>query len=188
MDEAAANRLIEAAGHTPGTCYGKKGFPYIQNKVRSFNQTSIKTNYLVLVDFMDTGLACPAEVVAQWLPHRRPSLLFRVVVRELESWLLADRENLASFLRVSAAKIPSDPEQLPDPKLTLVNIARFSRSKGIREALVPEAGSTARIGKLYTSEMSRFIEADWDITNARKSSESLNKCCIHLEGIANSDG
>ncbi len=185
MDEAAANCLIEAAGHTPGTCFGKKGFPKIQSKVRSFNQTSVSAFYLVLVDFMDTGLACPAEVVSQWVPYRRPNLLFRVVVRELESWLLADRENLADFLNVSFAKIPADPEKLNDPKLSLVNLARLSRSKSVREALVPEPGSaTTRVGRLYTSEMTRFIEEYWDITNARSNSESLNKCCNRLEEIA----
>jgi hypothetical protein len=184
MDEAAASRLIKSTGHTPGTCYGKKGFTYIQEKVRGFNQTSVNTNYLVLVDFMDTGLACPADVVAQWVPHRQPGLIFRVVVRELESWLFADSENLASFLRVSATKIPSDPEQLTDPKLTLVNIARSSRSKSIREALVPEAGSKARVGKLYTSEMTQFIERDWNVENACMNSKSLSKCCKLLEEIA----
>ncbi|HEU0178839.1 MAG TPA: DUF4276 family protein [Blastocatellia bacterium] len=185
MDESVANRLIKMAGHTPGTCFGKKGYAKIQAKVRGFNQTSVGANYLVLVDFMDTGLGCPAEVVSQWVPHRRPNLLFRIVVRELESWLLADKENLADFLNVSVAKISADPEQLKDPKLTLVNLARSSRSKSIREALVPDPDSvTAKEGRLYTSEMVRFIQERWDITNARDNSESLNKCCIRLEEMA----
>jgi hypothetical protein len=183
MDEAAANRLIKEAGHTPGTCYGKRGFTYIKNKVRGFNNASVSSNYLVLVDHMDTGLTCPSEVVSRWVPHRRENLLFRVVVRELESWLLADRENLASFLAINTTKIPSNPEQLNDPKLALINLARSSRSKSIREALVPETGSTAQVGKLYNSEMVRFIREDWSITNARHISESLNKCYMHLEEI-----
>jgi hypothetical protein len=185
MDEAAANTLIKMVGHTPGTCYGKKGYAYIQAKVRSFNQTAVGAIYLALVDFMDTKLACPSEVVSQWVPHRQSNLLFRIVVRELESWLLADKENLADFLNVSVAKIPTDPELLSDPKLTLVNLARSSRSKSIREALVPDPGSvTAKEGRLYTSEMVRFIRERWDITNARSNSESLNKCCNRLEEMA----
>jgi hypothetical protein len=183
LDETAANRLITATGHQPGTCYGKKGFAYIQNKVRGFNQAASSGIYLVLVDFMDTKLGCPAEVVAQWLPHRQPHLLFRLVVRELESWLLADRENLARFLKISPVKIPAHPEQLSDPKLTLVNLARASRSKSIREALVPELDSTASEGRLYNSEMNRFIEDYWDITKARQDAESLNKCCSRLENL-----
>lgn len=183
LDEAVANRLITAAGHMPGTCYGKKGFPYIQDKVRGFNQAATSGIYLVLVDFMDTKLDCPAEVIAHWVPYRQPNLLFRLVVRELESWLLADKEHLAYFLKISPSKVPANPEQLPDPKLALVNLARASRSKGIREALVPEPGSTAREGKLYNSEMNRFIEDHWDITRARKNAESLNKCCSRLEAI-----
>ena len=185
MDEAAANCLIKTAGHTPGTCFGKKGYTKIQSKVRGFNKTSIGAIYLVLVDFMDTGLGCPAEVVLQWVPYRQSNLLFRIVVRELESWLLADKENLADFLNISAAKIPADPELLKDPKLTLVNLARSSRSRSIREALVPDSGSTtAKEGRLYTSEMIRFIQQRWDIANARCNSESLDKCCSRLEEIA----
>jgi Domain of unknown function (DUF4276) len=185
MDEAAANSLIKMAGHTPGTCFGKKGYTKIQSKVESFNQTSVGAIYLVLVDFMDTGLPCPAEVVSERVPHRRPNLLFRIVVRELESWLLADKENLADFLNVSVAKIPTDPERLKDPKLTLVNLARSSRSKSIREALVPDPGSvTAKEGRLYTSEMIRLIQERWDIATARGNSESLNKCCNRLEEMA----
>jgi hypothetical protein len=185
MDEAAANCLIKTAGHTPGACYGKKGYTKIQSKVQGFNKTSIGAIHLVLVDFMDTGLDCPAEVVSQWVPYRQPTLLFRIVVRELESWLLADKENLADFLNISAAKIPTNPERLKDPKLTLVNLARSSRSKSIREALVPDPGSaTAKEGRLYTSEMVRFIQERWDIANARGNSESLNKCCIRLEEMA----
>jgi hypothetical protein len=185
MDEAAANSIIKMAGHTPGTCFGKKGYTKIQAKVRGFNQTSVGAIYLVLIDFMDTGLDCPAEVVSQWVPYRQPNLLFRIVVRELESWLLADKENLADFLNVGVTKIPTDPERLKDPKLTLVNLARSSRSRSIREALVPDPGSaTAKEGRLYTSEMIRFIQERWDIANARGNSESLNKCCIRLEEMA----
>src|SRR5262249_45959248 len=100
-------------------------------------------------------------------------------------WLLADKENLADFLNVSVTKIPTDPEGLKDPKLTLVNLARASRSRSIREALVPAPGSaTAKEGRLYTSEMIRFIQERWDIATARVNSESLNKCCNRLEEMA----
>jgi hypothetical protein len=95
---------------------------------------------------------------------------------------LMNKENLADFLNVSVAKIPTDPERLNNPKLTLVNLARSSRSKSIREALVPDPGSvTAKEGRLYTSEMIRFIQERWDIAIARGNSESLNRCCNRLE-------
>jgi hypothetical protein len=106
---------------------------------------------------MDTDFSCPPEVVGQWVPHREANMLFRIVVRELESWLLADQQNIADFLSVSVIRIPANPEALEDAKRHLVNIARRSRNARVRRSLVPESGSTARVGKLYVSEMNTFI-------------------------------
>lgn len=181
MDEAMANRILIDVGHTPGSCYGKKGFAYIRDKIGNFNQTASIINYFALVDFMDTGFSCPGEVVTTWLPYREPKMLLRVVVRELESWLLADRENMADFLQIATSKVPANPEILTDPKLILVNLARHSRKKQIREALVPEIGSTSSVGRLYTSEIIRFISLKWNITRARQNAPSLDRCWNSLK-------
>lgn len=184
MDEAMASRIVIESGHTLGTCYGRKGFSYIRDKINGFNKSAMSINYLALVDFMDTGLPCPGAVVTGWLPHRQPRMLFRVVVRELESWLLADREGMAEFLQISLTKLPLYPEILEDPKLTLVNLARTSRLKRVREALVPEPGSTAAVGRLYTSEIIQFINQRWDIASARQCAPSLERCCDRLQNFA----
>lgn len=184
LDEAVAIKIIEATGHTAGVCYGKRGSGYIARKVQSFNQTARSIYYLTLIDFMDTHLLCPAEVVARWVPHRQPKMLFRVVVRELESWLLADRNNLAIFLNVGVNRIPNNPEKVSDPKREVINLARRSRSKRIYSALVPEIGSTATVGKLYDSEMRIFINKQWDVQSARNNAQSLDKCLRALESLS----
>ena len=79
--------------------------------------------------------------------------------------------------------MPTNPESEPDPKRKLVNIARKSRSKKIRDALVPDQNSTAQVGKLYTSEMKRFVSDFWNIDTARKNSPSLDKCLKRLSEI-----
>ena len=108
---------------------------WIHSKENTKFQSNCSFNYyLTLVDFMDTGHSCPPDVVAQWLPRAEPGMLFRVVVRELESWLLADRENFADFLGISITKPPDQPEQINDPKQQLVNLARCSRKSQIRSA------------------------------------------------------
>jgi hypothetical protein len=110
-------------------------------------------------------------------------MLFRLVVRELESWLIADRRNLADFLRVDIALVPIAPEGLLDPKRELINIARHSRHRRISSAIVPEPGSTAQVGKLYVSEMMQFIETRWDIQEARANAPSLDRCLACLEEL-----
>lgn len=183
LDEAAAFKIIKVSGHTPGTCYGKRGSGYIRSKIQSFNQTARSTYYLALVDFMDTRLSCPPEVITSWLPNRQSKMLFSVVVREIESWLLADRDNLAEFLKIRIDRIPANPEQVYDPKLELINLARRSISPRVRSALVPEIGSTAQVGKLYDSEMRIFIDTLWDIKSARTCAPSLDRCLRRLESL-----
>jgi hypothetical protein len=183
VDEAAARRIITAAGHEFGTCYGKHGSGYIKEKADGFNNAARVVPLLGLVDHVDTGLLCPPDVVSHWLPHRRPLMLLRVVVRELESWLLADRENLAHFLKVPPGRIPRAPEDVEDPKRTLVNLARRSRSSTIRDALVPRRGSTSQEGVLYTSEMVRFIREGWNLDTARERAGSMDRCLRRLEQL-----
>lgn len=180
MDEVLANRLIEYAGCVPGTTYGKKGCGYIKKKVGGFNQAAENINYLTLVAFMDTGLSCPPEILSNWLPYPKPGMLLRAVVNELESWLLADRSSLAQFLKINIERIPLDPEAADDPKQTLVNLARKSRSSKIRSALVPDHGSTSSVGKLYPTEMMKYIQDIWDINLAREIAPSLDRCLIRL--------
>ncbi len=183
MDEAVAVRLIESTGHTPGQCYGKRGWRYIKDNIAGFNNAAQAMCCLALVDFMDTRLPCAAEVLTQWLPYRHPNMVFRVVQYELESWLMADRDNLASFLKIAINAVPHLPEECSDPKQDLVNLARRSKSSHIRSALVPELGSTAQVGKLYQSEMVRFIQTIWDVAAARRNAPSLDRCLVRLEEI-----
>ncbi len=68
----------------------------------------------------------------------RPFLLW---VRHVEAWLLADRERISAFLGVGTVKVPRDPETLEDPTRTLVDLARQSRRRDIREDMVPRPGS-----------------------------------------------
>lgn len=188
LDSHVANRLIQFAGLSAGSTYGLQGFGYIKTKVRLFNQSAQGIFYLALVDFMDTGLSCPAEVVSSWIPNRRSEMIFRVVVNELESWLLADRENLARFLGIDINKIPNDPESILDPKLEIVNLARGSKNSTVRSALVPRKGSTAQVGKLYNSEMMDFIDKRWNIVAARKNAPSLDRCLVRLTELKKQEG
>ena len=182
LDNALATHLIHSVGLTPGTTYGQKGYPYIQNKVKNFNSSGKSNFYLfTMVDFMDTRLSCPPEVLRKLLPYPNTGMIFRVVVRELESWLLADRKNLSTYLKISPHHIPLAPESIPDPKITLVNLARKSRSEKIRSSLVPETGSTSQVGKLYVSEMTNFIQKFWNIEAAELNSPSLKRCMEKLK-------
>lgn len=181
LDEAVAHKLISYSGHTPGVSFGKRGLGYLQQRLPGFNaRASYGSPILVLVDFMDTGLDCPPAVAAQWMPERSTRLLLRVAVREIESWLLADREGMAGFLGLSPALLPGSPETLRDPKQTLVNLARRSRRKAVRAALAPAPGISATVGPEYVATLQEFVAKQWRIEAARTVAPSLDRCLVRL--------
>lgn len=183
IDEAVAFKIASQLGHQIGNTYGKKGHGYIKVKIKDFNKSANTICYLALVDFMDTKCKCPSDVISNWLPSKNELMFFRVVVREIESWVMADRKNIAKFLKVPIEKIPIFPEAEIDPKQKLVNIARGSHSHSVISSLVPEQNSTALVGNLYNSEIKRFVLNFWDINLARLNSPSLDRCLKRLEEI-----
>ena len=55
--------------------------------------------------------------------NRTRFFLFRIAVREVEAWLIADREALAGFLKIKIMHVPYKPEELVDPKRVLLELA-----------------------------------------------------------------
>jgi hypothetical protein len=128
---------------------------------------------------------CPSGLIAQHLPQGRQDLfILRVAERMLESWLLADSEAMAGFLRVSAKSLPRDPERESHPKQTLVNLARRSRVRRVRDDLVPEEGSIGVVGRGYVPCMTEFVEHHWRPQVAANRSESLKRAIAAIKKAA----
>jgi hypothetical protein len=136
VDEAVARRLILDAGAEPGTIYGKNGKPALRARIRGYSNAARHAPWLVLVD-LDRDADCAPPLRRSWLPHPAPRLCFRVAVRQVEAWLMADAHALADHLRVGRSAVPGDPEGLENPKTEVVNLARRSRLRDIRADMVP---------------------------------------------------
>lgn len=175
LDEAVGLRLLASAGANHGVTFGKQGSGYVLKKVAAFARGVGQGRLLVLVDLMDTGLACPSEVVRRYLPNPVKTVAFRVVAREIESWILADEEGIARFLGVSKSIVPRRPEELPDPKNALLNVAKRSGSSRLRAALLPGVAGGARVGPLYNHLLSRFAIEDWNPARAASNAKSLKR-------------
>lgn len=120
---------------------------------------------------------CPSMLLQRLQPARSAGFRLRIAVRMLESWLMADREALAAWLGVAARSVPHDPDREPHPKRALVELARSSRKRSIREALVPQ-GSGAIVGPEYTTLVGEFIDGQWRAARARPRSPSLERACV----------
>jgi hypothetical protein len=186
VDEAVVRRLIEHVGAKLGPVYGKSGKPKLLQHIKGYNEAARLGPWIVLVD-LDRDTECAPPFCAEWLPSVAPKMCFRVAVREVEAWLLADRERLADFLHISISKIPSAPESIEDPKQTMVNMARRSRLRAIQKDMVPRPESGRQVGPAYPSRLIEFVEnreKGWRPDVAAGSSSSLHRCLQCLSRLA----
>jgi hypothetical protein len=185
LDEAVVRRLIVHVGAEPGPIHGKNGKPHLLRQVKAYNEAARYKPWIVLVD-LDDDEVCAPPFRANWLPCPAPQMCFRVAVREVEAWLLADRERLARFLSVSLGGVPPEPEAIADPKRVMVDLARRSRKREIREEMVPRPESGRPVGPAYSSHLMEFVAdttAGWRPDAAAESSESLRRCIHALHAL-----
>lgn len=171
----SSDRCFSVGTKRPGRGYG-----YLKKNIIGFNQASKGMPYLILTDLDDRE--CAPLLINEWLPQtRNPNLIFRIAVREVESWLLADDAGFARFLGIAKHKLPRNPDDLPDPKATLINLARTSRKRDIKADIVPRPGSTAKQGPAYNDCLISFVKDTWNPEKARRHSQSLEKALRALE-------
>ncbi|MBI3948994.1 MAG: hypothetical protein HY314_00855 [Acidobacteria bacterium] len=178
VDEAVVRRLIRHVGAEPGPIYGKNGKVYLRKQVKGYNEAARWTPWIVLVD-LNHDADCAPPFRAEWLPSPAPKMCFRVTVREVEAWLLADRQHIARFLSVPVTRIPQNPEGVDDPKGVMVDLARRSRRRDIREDMVPRPGSGRKVGPAYAARLIEFVEdtaTGWHPNVAATTSNSLKRC------------
>lgn len=157
-----------------GNCLMKDGYGYLKKITPGLNHAAKGMTYLILTD-LDRG-GCPLAIISDWLKQpKHPNLLFRVAVKEVEAWLLAHREAFAEFLGISVSLIPSNVDEIPDPKQLLINLARQSKKRSLRDAIVPERNSTAKIGKDYNGQLIQFVQNNWQVEAAQVNSPSLQR-------------
>jgi hypothetical protein len=185
VDEAVVQRLVAYAGGTVGVVYGKKGKRHLRDNINAYNQAARFAPWIVLTD-LDQEADCAPLLRTDWLTNQAPMMEFRIAVHEVEAWLLSDRERLAEFLSVSEIRIPLTPESEIDPKKLMVNIARRSRRREIREDLVPRTESGRSEGPGYTSRITQFVldnERGWRPSVAAARSDSLRRCLSGLRTL-----
>ncbi len=185
LDEAVLTRLVNQLGGTLGVVYGRNGKSTVLRRLRGYNQAARFSPWVVLID-LDEDAQCAPPYRAAVLPHTASLMCFRIAVREIEAWLLADRGRLAEFLGVAGSRVPAHPETIHDPKRTMVDLARRSRRRDIREDMVPRPGSGRAVGPAYTSRLIEFVAGSprgWRPEVAAGSSDSLARCLRSLRRL-----
>lgn len=177
LSEAVLKKILSIAEDRffVARCYSRGGFGYLKKNIGGFNNAAKGCPFLVLTD-LDTS-ECPPVLIKEWLPHpKHHNLLFRIAVRAVEAWLLADGNGFTGYLGISrkgGARL--DVESLKDPKRRLIELAQKSRKRSLREAIVPSSKSDARQGPDYNGALISFVNEFWDIRAAMENSISLKR-------------
>lgn len=175
VDEAVVKRLIDFVGGDHGRIFGRNGKLHLQNEITGYNNAAQHAPWLVLVD-LDHDEECAPFLRGKWLPQPASKMCFRIAVHEVEAWLIADRVRIARFLGVRQSIIPRAPEAIDNPKRAMVELARKSRWRAIREDMAPREGSGREVGPAYSSRMIEFIRKAWSPEAAVEASDSLRRC------------
>lgn len=154
---------------------GFRGNSYIKEKLKSFNDASNGFPHIIITDL--DQYPCVSALMDDWginfqFNRINRNLLFRIAEKEIEAWILADRQSFANFMGVSVRKIPDDTAIIPDPKQYIFSLARRSQNKEMID-LIPKG--TALQGPGYNSILQNFVIEHWDPIKALDHNRSLRK-------------
>jgi len=164
------------------------GFGNIKKKTPAYLKMASSQHVFVITD-LDRA-ECAPTLLRSWLnlnsntalefPHR---FVFRVAVREVEAWLLADTKGISKFLGIARANFPRKPDLLQNPKESLLEILQNKGTKRWHKQMLP-SGKTASIGPLYNAKLCEFASKHWNPAHAATNSPSLLRAISALDIVA----
>lgn len=172
LSESVGRRLLAEANLHPSLLLRRNGVGYLKSHTRKW--CDIVNNGLPLVLIADLDRCpCAASQVDLWFRDtpKPQNLVFRIAVREIESWLLADHTSMAHLLG-TRVRLPPEPDVLADPKQHLLNLA-LKAPRAVRNALTAPTGSPTKQGIEYNNVLSRFVLEEWDPKRGARVSPSL---------------
>jgi hypothetical protein len=182
LSEAIALRLIAdiPTPHFIQIKLGRTGNGYLMSKMSSWYQMAQHQVMVVLTD-LDRA-KCLVEFRDQWLVTAPPqNLLLRIAVREVESWVLADHAAMRALIGAKGV-LPAAPDELADPKQSLLKLAR-SAPKPIREDLLKSIDGNLAQGLGYNARLSAWVNSEWSPQRAAERSPSLARARLRLNEV-----
>lgn len=161
----------------------KGGNGYLTSNIHNFSKIALQYPVCLITD-LDNG-KCAPELIAKLTQNAQlpQNFIFRIAVREVESWLLADHEAIKTLLGSKAStKLHPLPDNIPNPKQYLLKLA-LKAPRQVRKDLVADAGAIALQGLGYNNRLSNFIHNTWNPTMASERSDSLKRACESLKKL-----
>jgi hypothetical protein len=178
-DAEAVGRVLAYLGLADVKILSKRGKSQLDAALPELNRSARSIRCLIVRD-LDNDATCPAELRDKLLPKPATNMLFRIAVKEIESWLIADHERFASFMGVPINRIPRNADELADPKAIVTGLAVRSRISRIRDGVPPRPGSGVSVGPGYAGIIGEYASSIWRPEVAANSSSSLQRCINRL--------
>lgn len=161
---------------------GKTGNGYLKKSCIKFNNMARRTAVFLLTDL--DRIECVQALKYDWFGETElhENLIFRVAVREIESWLIADEFAMRKLLSNGANKLEKSPDNLPDPKNYLLGRA-LKAPKSIRQDLVREIKNNRYQALQYNNRLCQFVNQSWCPNRAAENSNSLLKAIHRLKEL-----
>lgn len=150
------------------------------------NMAKSGTPVVCLTD-LDTH-SCPSALLADWFGWKPgyvnalpEMLIFRVAVREIESWIMADLQAWSDFIGIPAANFSQAPDEPPDPKQFMLGVIRSKGRKKMHAEMLPRGVS--HVGPGYNETLCRFVYTKWSPERASEYSPSLKRALQALQRL-----
>lgn len=185
LSETVAERLVHESTRNLQIAVRvrRNGNAYLKSKFPELLKTSAK-----IPVFLITGLdniQCPVELIKNWTQNTPapPGMIMRVAVREVESWILADRDGFSGYTGIPVEKMALNPDALSDPKRVRLNLVKRYARKRIKESLLPSKSSSSKIGWKYNAVLCQFARDVWSVDRAVRHSVSLRRAVNRLSSL-----
>lgn len=160
------------------------GVSEIKKKFNKYCNLANRNQVFILID-LDNAV-CPPSLREKWinessLSEPLPSKLsLNIADTEVESWLIADRENLSNFLGIPKQKLSYDTEFI-HPKEHLLQCVRNYGNNEAKYELLP--CEPAKVGAGYNAHLCNFVAERWDFISASGRNASLRRTVKQIMSI-----
>ncbi|MFE8047574.1 DUF4276 family protein [Brenneria goodwinii] len=186
LSESIISKILSNAGKFKIVMsLGKQGCGYLINKLNNFNNLAKTCVVLVVID-LDNNKSHDEyiEKITKSISKIDKNLVFSVPIKEVESWILADKSGLSKFLNISENKIDRDPDTVADPKEKIIYLAKNCKNRSAKNGIPPKPKEISKVGLSYNTVLVDFVNNHWSIERASNNSPSLRRTLELVDSIS----
>ncbi len=187
LSEALARRCVEhvfpdITFHSMRPRQG--GISGVKKQFRKYVTTANSYPILVMIDL--DAEECPPSARSGLLAEHNIAelprqLILSIIKREAEAWLLGDSNGIAEYLGIPNRDITERPEELADPKVAIIDLARTSAR--YRDEICPDARGDAKVGPGFNFRLTEFVRHQWDVETAAERCPTLMRTLERLRNL-----